>query len=152
MVGFALILVIVSVLILVFLSMSLKHKGVVEESYVVDNFLQSVLQDTMNCTISGNFVDVEHLAKKCASDGEGVCENNGMNYCLFLNRSLDRIMRLSWAVGRGNETYYKGYNFTINVLDPPNTITSIFRGNETRNFKGSTQHLENLDITLKLYV
>jgi len=152
MVGFALILIIVAVIILVFFSLSIKNKGVVEENYVTNNFLQAILPYTTDCSIDGYFVDIDKLIKKCSSEGNQECFEQDKTYCEVLNETLEEIVALSWPVG--SETFYKGYDFKIldNSLEESILLTNLTRGIETSNFKGSVQNVEHMSIIFNVYV
>jgi len=155
MVGFALILIIVSVIILVFFSLSMKNKGVVEESYVIDNFLQALLPYTTDCVIGGNIADIDKLIKKCSSEGSQLCfeDPNGRNYCEALNDTLERLIQSSWMVRE--ESFYKGYDFKIidySLEENPILLTNITRGIKTSTFKGSLQNIEDLNIIFNVYI
>jgi hypothetical protein len=158
MVGFALILIIVSVIILVFFSLSMKNKGVVEENYVTDNFLQAILPYTTNCSIGGYYADIDKLIKRCSSEGSKLCENDpNRNYCEALNETLEELVELSWPVysNEDGESYYKGYDFKIwdySDEENPNLLTNITKGNETNSYKGSQQNVEHMNIIFTVYV
>lgn len=156
MVGFALILIIVSVIILVFFSLSIKNKGVVEESYVTDNFLQAILPYTTDCYISGSPADIDKLAKRCSSQGYEMCDDGERSYCEVLNETLEEILELSWPVylGEDEESYYKGYDFKIldfSIEDNPILLTNLTKGKETNTYKGSQQNVEHMNIIFKVY-
>lgn len=108
LVGFALIILIVGVIILVFVASGLNKsdEGPVE-SYEVEGFLQSALQYTTNCEeIFGN-ASLQDLIISC--ERGDFCGNE--NSCLLLNQTLNKILEENWAVG---ESYpNKGYEFEI---------------------------------------
>ena len=59
MVGFALIVIIVSVILVIFLGFSLRDQGKENvESYEVESFIQSFLQYTSECRDNFNFLSV----------------------------------------------------------------------------------------------
>lgn len=147
MIGFALIIVIMAVVILVLFSLSSRHKQEFVESYEVDNFIQAMLQYTTNCSISydSNILDVRKLVKSCNS--KEICLN-GKSSCEVLNKTLIGMMDESWNVG--SEWQYKGYIFEINSSNNEQ-LFYYSKGNQTNNFKGSNQDFDTYFLNLKIY-
>jgi hypothetical protein len=151
MIGFAIIMVIVAVILLVFLSISLRksQKNAVE-SYEVEGFIQSLLQYTTSCekTYSNNFLNVRDAIFSCNNgedclNGESVCEN--------LELTLSEIVFENWKVGV--ESPVKGY--LLNITSEEGTIISLSEGEITNNYKGSSQNYqksgENIGIKFSAY-
>jgi len=144
--GFALIMIIVSVILLVFLSISLKkpQKESVE-SYEVENYLQSVLQFTTDCSDGKGFFSVQDLIFECKEINACL---DGREVCVVLNSTLKDIDRESWVVG--NDTPVKGYEMA--VLSEGNPLVYFQEGNSTGNSKGSIQRLpEDVEIHFTVY-
>ena len=135
MVGFALIIIVVSVILLIFLGFSLKSspKETVE-SYEVESFLQSYLQYTTDCKDNFDFVSVRQLIYKCQN--KEMCLN-GKDSCDVLNENTKGIIEASWKVG--TERPVKGYDFAIKAQN--NSLANFSEGNKTINSKGSVQFL-----------
>jgi len=147
MIGFALIIIIIAVIILVFFSLSTRDKRDTIESYEVENFLQATLQYSTLCEMSysTNFLDLNELIKNC----------NSGNYCLdqkssceVLNQTLKELISESWKIGSDN--IYKGYTIDINS-SKSEQIISYSEGNITKSYKGSNQFFETYFIDLKIY-
>lgn len=121
MVGFALIVIIVAVVLLVFLSFSLRapEKEAIQ-SYEIDNFIESVLA----YTIEDN-VDIRDLIRDCKRD-----EN-----CDVLERELNGILEESWTVEEGS--VIRGYSLKINNGDKE--IFNVEKGDITQNYKSRSQ-------------
>lgn len=138
MLGFALIMIIVAVILLVFLGFSLKspQKDMVE-SYEIESFIQAFLQYTSDCekTYQPNYISVQKLILEC--DKGEVCLN-GRDACDILNSTLKKIVEASWKI---KDRPVKAYELTIN--SDTEEILTFKQGNITRNYKGSLQILPN---------
>ena len=138
MLGFALIMIIVAVILLVFLGFSLKspQKDMVE-SYEVESFIQAFLQYTSDCekTYQPNYLSVQKLILEC-DKGEACLD--GRDACEALNSTLKEIVEASWKI---EDRPVKAYELTIN--SDTEEILSFKQGNITRNYKGSVQILPN---------
>ena len=138
MVGFAMIIILVSVILLVFLAFSLnKPKTEATESYEVNSFLQSTLQYTTTCQASSGIeknYDIQHLIFECELGKK--CSNE-KDTCEILNETLTDILKESWPTGEDRPN--KGYELIINSGEE--IILNIQKGNLTNNCKGSSQIL-----------
>lgn len=135
MVGFGIIIVIVAIILLVFLSISLKNPSKSSvESYEVEGYIQSFLQYTTTCEkdYAGNYIDVTNLIFKC-EDNLNCYE--GSNSCNVLYSTLEGISDENWKYGE--EYPVKGY--LLNIYSGNNSIIHIEKGNLTSNYKGSSQ-------------
>jgi len=132
MIGFALIIIVVAVIILVFIGFSLKspQKEAVE-SYEINSFIQSFLQQTSDCRDNLEYLSIQKLIFDC-NDGE-ICLD-GRNTCEVLDSTLRGITEESWKI---EESPIKGYNLEI-ISNGVETLV-IEKGNITSNFKGSSQ-------------
>lgn len=154
MVGFALIIIIVSVVILFLLAFSLKSKDKENvESYELSSFLQSTLQYTTSCQVNGKNLSVQNLIFECADGAscDGFEGTLGESSCDRLNSDLSGILNGSWPAGPENPV--KGYNFTISANEVE--LVSLAKGNVTSNYKGTVQSLargsDSLRIMFKTY-
>ena len=133
MAGFAIIIIIVAVLILVFLSFSVKKdSGDVTESAEAENFVRAILQFTTDCEYRGHFLDYLDLIERCGD--EGVCAD-GRTACDVLDPTSEEILDGSWKVGEDEVT--KGYDFS--VFYEGDELVGLSKGNVTRNSFGSRQ-------------
>jgi hypothetical protein len=139
MIGFALIMIIVAVILLVFLSFSLggNQKDAVE-SYEVESFIQTILRYTTECRDNYEFLPVRKLISDC-EDNE-MCLNGGHS-CVILEDTLKEIVEESWKVE--GDRPIKGYKLVI--LEGENERLLIEKGNVTQNYKGATQLLPRSD-------
>ncbi len=136
MVGFAIIMIIVFVIMLVFLgfSMSNSDKEAVE-SYEAQSFLQSMLAYTTSCDDHKEvYLKTRDLIFKCDSNKTCV---NGNSSCEILVTTLRGILMESWNV-EGNSSI-KGYSLKIG--SEGKELVSLERGNVTRNSKGAGEGL-----------
>jgi hypothetical protein len=149
MVGFALIIVIVSVILLVFLSFLLRDSNNVEiKSYEVQGFLQAVLQTTSECEDSREFLTIKDLifiygnAETC-SDGNSAQE--------VLKSTLIALCEESWNVGE--DAPIKGYE--LKIVSETTEFPLFKEGEETKNYRGASEQFtkrgEDYEIYFKAY-
>ena len=146
MVGFALIVIIVSVILVIFLGFSLRDQGKENvESYEVESFIQSFLQYTSECRDNFDFLSVQELISDCNDNKK--C-SDGKKACDILNETLKGITGESWRIGK--ERPVNGYELKINSLNK--NILELKEGNTTGNSKGAIQYLpNNIEITFTAY-
>jgi len=131
MVGFAIIVVIVFVILLIFLSIYLrKPKEVNTQSYEVKSFVSSFLEYTTNCEDSRlGLLPIRELIFYCYDRKKCL---NGIESCEILNSTVQGIVNESWKIG-ANSTY-QGYALNISVNGKE--LLSLAKGNKTRNSRG----------------
>lgn len=135
-IGFAVIIVIVAVIMLVLLAFYIaapKTRDTVE-SFEVSGYLQAILQYTTDCESNLEHRNVQDLVMDCNSNE--VCLN-GKNSCDALEETLKGITAESWKVGN---TPIQGYYMNV-TLNGKNIIDPIKVGNQTGNAKGAFQDL-----------
>lgn len=135
MVGFALIIIIVAVVLLVFLSISLRdtNRDTVE-SYELESFIQASLQHTSDCRRADNleYLSVQRLIFSC-NTGDFCLD--GKDSCDSLKDTLIEVMDNSWKFG--DERPVKGRK--LEILSNGEDILFIEEGNITSNSKGTVQ-------------
>ena len=145
MVGFVLIVVVVSVILLFFLGITLQNKKAGIESQEVENFISSFLPYTTECEIKAKKVSIKDLVFECV-DRE-ICPN-GKNSCEVLNDTLKEIVEVSWNVQEGSSN--KGYS--LKIFSSEGEILSLEEGNLTGLYKGSLHKSpDSVDITFRVY-
>ena len=149
MVGFALIIVIVSVILLVFLGFFLRNpKNVEIKSYEVENFIQSVLQTTSTCEDAREFLSVQDLIFIYEDDETCL---NGDSAQEILVSTLNAISEKSWNVGENAPI--KGYE--LKIVSEDSELFLLNEGNLTKNYRGASQPFtkgrKDYDITFNLY-
>jgi hypothetical protein len=149
MVGFAIIVIIVSVIFLVLLGFLLNtpSKGAVE-NYQVDSFIQASLQYTSSCENDLEFISVQNLIVSCEQGS--VCLD-GTNSCDVLNNTLRNLIESAWNVN--NQSAVKGYK--LGIMTGNTGIFLLQEGNEKRTYKGGLQDFaksgENYEVSLNVY-
>jgi hypothetical protein len=146
-IGFALIVVIVAVIILIFISFSLtRPQKEPVESYEIENFIQSLLQYTTDCEDNLEHLSMQKLIISCFESD--YCKNK-KSACEVLNKTLFGILKTSWNIGEENPV--KGY--FLNISSKTEKIISLKEGNITKNYKWSTQSLgkKNIEINFIAY-
>jgi hypothetical protein len=134
MVGFALIIVVVTVILIALLAFYIKKPDSTSSAGnpQVNSFIQSFLQYTTTCEQSSENITLQSLIFKC-QDKE-ICLN-GASTCKALNDTLKGIIQESWKVG---PTYpVKGYNLII--MSTKGQVLNLTGGVVTNNYKGSEQ-------------
>lgn len=134
MVGFALIVIIVSIVLLVFLGFFLGNsKNQTTQSFEAENFVISTLQYSTECQNYYGYISVNDLIFMCNS--KLTC-NDRQDSCEVLNSTLNGILNQSWNVGGGSPI--KGYVLNI-TSNSGLVLPSISKGNITQNSKGTLQ-------------
>jgi hypothetical protein len=137
MVGFALIIILVAVILLVFLGFSLRdQEKEAVESYEVESFIQSFLHYTSDCRDNLEFLPVQKLISSCSNNQRCL---DGRLACDVLEQTLKGIVEESWKTGA--ERPVKSYELKINSFEEE--ILELKEGNITANSKGSVQFLPN---------
>lgn len=147
MVGFAIILIIITMLILGFLVHTIKKdSGEPVESYQVETFIQSFLEYTTECAKSyePNYQSMRNVLIMCTKNQSCL---NGESSCETFKKEMDGIMENSWFVGLEWPT--KGYS--LNITHRGIEIYSNVKGNSTQNSRGATQPFEG-GTTVKLQI
>ena len=152
MVGFILIVVFVSVILLVFLGISLQNKDAGIESQEVEKFISSFLPYTTDCKIDAKNVSIKELIFKCGDNlGNDADCSNGRTSCRILEDTLEDIVEVSWNVG--DQYPDKGYELT--VLSNDRVILSFADGSPTNSYKGSFQNFakgsDSTEIIFRVY-
>ena len=133
MVGFALIVIIVAVILLVFLSLSLsKRNAPAVQSYEVQSFLTTALQYTTSCEFyREGYISLETLVFKCYENKTCVNGNNG---CVVLVTTLKEMLNESWKTG--SDKPVQGYAFNISINGQQ--LKGFKEGNTTQTSRGNT--------------
>lgn len=144
MIGFAVIIIIVAVVLVVFLGFSLKNKQEKVESYEVDSFIQSFLQYTTSCEDNFEYRSVQDLIFDCSN--KKAC-TDGKDSCEVLDSELTGILEESWKVGE--RTVAKGYELKIKFNEEEMLL--IEKGNVTKNSRGSSQDFFKTGNSVKVF-
>lgn len=144
MVGFALIMIIVAVIILVFVALSItspQQEGV--NSYEVESFLQALLQKTTDCYYNSEYVSVQSLILRCKN--KAYCDDE-RSTCEVLNTTLKEETGKFW-------TKQEGYRLVIGIGE--GIMVDLKEGNVSNTYKGAVQRFsvsgETLQISFKAY-
>jgi len=148
MLGFALIMIIVAVALLVFLSFSIgKAQKENVENYEVENFIQAFLQYTTDCakTYEPNYLSIQKLIIECSN--QGTCLDS-QSSCEVLEAELKEIVEKGWE-GRPVQGYELG------IWATEKKIMHLEQGNKTKDYKGAMQEFskagELINITFTAY-
>ena len=145
MVGFALIIILVAIILLIFLGFSLnKQPKESLESREVESFLDATLSYTTECRDERNFefLPIRKLIIDCS---QGLLCHNGKNTCEVLEEDLKKITKKSWDLTR-----YKGYEMKLMILNET-LIPIIKEGNLTGNSKGYLEEVDEIEIIFRAY-
>ena len=144
MVGFAVIVIMVSIVILVFLGLSMnKSEADLVESYELESFVQSVLQYHTSCYYNWKYVDVKDLIFRCSN--KQICEDD-VDPCIELNNTLKEIVGESWKVE--GDRPVKGYE--MNIFSNGEELIFFDKGNITNNHKGTAQDFTKSGVSIKM--
>ncbi len=145
MVGFALIIIIVAIILLIFLGFILNKPAKENlKNHEVESFLYATLTYTTECRDERNFefLSIEKLIKDCSN---GLSCYNGKNTCEVLEDDLKQIAEKSWDMTR-----YNGYEMKLISLNKT-LIPVIKEGNFTGDYKGYSEEIDNIYFTFKVY-
>ena len=134
MVGFALIMIIVAVVLLIFIGFSLRNQeDEAVESYEVDSFIQAFLQYTTDCAdgYEPRYHSIRKLIVSCNNQEKCLDKRET---CEVLEFTLKGIIKETWKI-KGDRPV-KGYDLKI-ISDKDKIILNISDGNITKNYKGS---------------
>lgn len=150
MIGFALIIIVVAVVVLVFIGFSLRNPQTENvESYEVESFLQSALQYTTDCENNLERFSVQKLIYSCYEKGQ--C-TDGRKSCDALKSEMTAMLNESWKIGE--ERPVKGYDLIMKT-DKNETILGLSQGEITSNSKGAVQDFARgerlIEIIFKAY-
>ena len=141
MVGFALIIVLVAVIFIVFIASYIKKSPEITEDYKANSFVQALLQYTTNCEEENlNNLTVQKLIFKCHEGNpcyyRTINSYKPLDSCKVLNDTIKNIIKESWKVGPKNPV--KGYSFIINVSETEQLL-NLVGGVVTNNYRGGEQ-------------
>jgi hypothetical protein len=133
MVGFAVIVIIIGVIILIAIGflVNSRQESVVED-YEIESFIESSLQYTTNCESGLGFISMQELIISCRN--KEFCLD-GNSSCDILNKTLVKMIEKSWNVGINNPV--KAYEFK--AMANNQTIIRLMEGNKTANYKSGMQ-------------
>ena len=139
MVGFAIIIVVVAVVGLLFLYFSMNSDKESIDSYKSESFIQAVLQYTTDCQeYRGDYMDIEDLIYSCAREETCV---GGNKSCVVLNSTLTDMIDKTWPAGKEWPT--KGYEFLITSEEKDDPVFYFEKGSQANAtvIKGNSQNL-----------
>lgn len=147
MVGFVLIVVLVSIIMVIFLGISLNKPKTEtgQKSEEVGSFLNTMSEYTTSCAFNyePNYAKVRDLIQYCSR--EEVCLN-GNNSCDVLEQDLKEMLDLSWQASPDREV--KGYELIVNSTKS----LVIVVGNKSSSYVGDILGLPNgVQVDLKIY-
>ncbi len=133
-VGFVAVVVLVSVVALIFITLTLRGGGeVVVNDEGVREALESALQYTSDCSLLGaqGYASLGDLFQPCMENS--LCED-GRASCDVLNNTLENLLTLGLRVGPDRP--YKGFIFSAsrgasNSTEAPESILGLQKGNCT---------------------
>lgn len=149
MVGFALIMVLVMVILVIFIGFMMVGEREGIESYEVQSFLGAMLDTTTQCENYYGKLSVGDLIQDCYHEQEATCLD-GKKICEVLERTMKEITESDpkWRVGP--EYPKKGYELLV-VSEEEEPIFNISLGDLTGEYDFGWQALYDLDITLQAY-
>lgn len=134
-VGFVLVVLIVSVVFFVFLGLSIRSdQKIVQESRDIYQFLDSSMEYTTECAIGFEpaYDDIESLIVSCS---EGSRCTSGKSSCEVLNYTLKELIESSWQVGPDRPI--KGYEFRSYFEESEEVIVEYKKGICEESIRGS---------------
>ena len=146
MVGFVLIIVLVTVIVLVFLGISLRKTGETRQNKDIENFLYSSLLYTTSCYKSPEIVyNVKDLIESC-NDNERCMD--GKDSCDVLEEAFKELIEKSWSIG--DASLEKAY--VVNIYGRENNILNLSEGKATSSVKGADVLISGEDVHIKMSI
>ncbi len=148
-VGFVIIILLVSVVALVFFGISLRKTAPVESSVKIENFLHAAMGVTTDCSLKRipQYLDLGELIKECHKDSKCF---DGRKACEALDNLVKGIMDSSFPISSESPTAYYRFNayyienITENEAGAEKDIYMLERGNCTGTQSGNTQSISAL--------
>lgn len=134
-VGFAVIIIIVAIVLLIFLSISLGNKErETVENYEIQSFIQALLQHTSDCRSSNNveYLSIQKLIFGCYSGDKCLDEKDT---CVALEDNLEKVFEEYWVYGENRPI--KGRK--MEVIASGEELLVLQDGNMTSNSQGAVQ-------------
>lgn len=148
MVGFALIMIVVAVILMIFLGFALSNKEEVinEKDFQITSFLESSLQYTTECRDNYEFVSLRDLIKLCKS--QQPC-TDGKDSCKVLNSTMGNLLNEAWKPGADRPV--KGYYMNITNSKDGSSIKTFIAGNITKEQRADASEFSNFRVYLRVY-
>jgi len=124
-VGFVLVVVIISVILLVFLGIILKNTSQEDEleTIKISKFLDAMMEVTTDCIITEPVpATFSELITACAKGK--TCLNSGQHACEQMKENAEKIIESSWRIKRG--AAYDGYIFEVKTPFETKISQNIF--------------------------
>lgn len=144
MVGFALILILVAVIFVVFISVYIKKPVERTTDAEVNSFVQALLQYTTLCQEENlENLSVQKLIGKCQD--RNPCYYRSMDSCILLNNTIKAMIIENWNIKPGSPI--KGYSFSINISEggdlPERNLLNLTNHVVTNNYRTGFQPYGN---------
>jgi len=132
-VGFVLIVVLVTIIALIFLAISIRKAPETSQSSEVEAFMQSAMKYSTDCYSSAEArYDLKDLIKACYESRKCL---DGREACRALNSTVSGMLDNSWKPGADNPV--KAYRFKIYNIKTNKTIINMRNGNCIGNIAGT---------------
>lgn len=133
MVGFVLIVVLVTIIALVFLAISIRKSPEKLPSAEIESFIQSAMKYSSDCYSSAERrLDLKDLIKACSNKEKCMDDRET---CIVLNETLTGMLRESWKPGISS---VKSYKLEIYEGKLNRTIIKLEEGICTGNIAGTS--------------
>lgn len=142
-VGFVVVVVLISIVGLIFLVFSLRPSVETRESVTVEQFLGSAMEYTSDCSLNGReFIKIKQLINEC--NQESYCVD-GKSSCEVLNQTMGEIIVEGLKIGPDRpyqgyslESFYRPYNSSYERT----SVISMELGNCTSGKLSGTTELQ----------
>jgi len=154
--GFVVIVLVVIIIGIAFFAFTLRQRTIVQPKQPeLDDFINSMLIYTTNCTIGRENKTIRELIQDCSDYPSKSCQQ-GQNVCDFLNNTLqDMLLTLLGSGEQIANAYIHGYVLNITAEQPEEQIIYIGHGNLAGNYFASAVPIPirsgNAWVSLKFY-
>lgn len=141
LVGFVLIVVLVSIIFVVILGLLIRKPTSSSENLEVSQFLESMVRYTTKCALGyePNYVSIGELLGQCYD--AKTC-TSGKKACDVLKEELDNVIGSSWLISE--EGYYSGYELEVVYAHGTESESIVeVSGGTCNSFRGADTFLEH---------
>ncbi len=134
MIGFALIMVIVMIVVLIVLGFALtNNKGVEEKDFQLTSFVEASLQVTTDCKFNDEFLTLREMVHQCSQKQK--CDVSNKDICTELTKNFKDIINQSF--NPGTESYVRGYTLQFKKVGEieENITPPVSGGQQTKTIR-----------------
>ncbi len=151
MIGFALIVIIVVVALMIFLVIQIRNPVRETKSSNVQNLLTSVLKQKTNCVVSEPYYEtVRELIRSCYENRD--CKNLNQKSCEYLNSTLSEMMEDLSASDATISAYEVEIVWEDSEQETRQRLVKFFNGQCSGGVGGGSEFIDTSDGMIKIFL